>query len=87
MEAPDVIEMRKNCNNREYVIKAVAEKGKLLEFAAPEFHDDEEIVKAAITQDGEAMEFVSDRLRDNKELLCKWKSKRWLWCRKNGNTK
>ena len=29
MEAPDVIEMRKNCNNREYVIKAVAEKGKL----------------------------------------------------------
>ena len=39
-----------NCNNREYVIKAVAEKGKLLEFAAPEFHDDEEIVKNAISK-------------------------------------
>ena len=42
MEDPDVTEMKKNCNNREYVLQAVKGKGKLLEFAAPEFHDDEE---------------------------------------------
>ena len=61
MEDPDVTEMRKNCNNREYVLNAVKGKGK--------FHDDEEIVKTALEQDGEAMEFVSDRLKDNKDLM------------------
>ena len=45
MEDPDVTEMKKNCNNREYVLQAVKGKGKLLEFAAPEFHDDEEVVR------------------------------------------
>ena len=69
MEDPDVTEMKKNCDNKEYVMQAVKENGKLLEFAALEFHDDEEVVKAALEQDGEAMEFVSNRLKDNKEMM------------------
>ena len=50
MEDPDVTEMKKNCNNKEYVLQAVKQKGKLLEFAAQEFHDDEEVVKTALEQ-------------------------------------
>ena len=69
MEAKDVTEMKQNRNSREYVLEAVRKKGKLLEFATPEFQDDEEVVKTALTQDGEAMEFVSKRLRNNKELV------------------
>ena len=33
MEDPDVIEMRANKDNRDYVLQAVKNKGKLLEFA------------------------------------------------------
>ena len=39
-EAPEITEMRKNCNDRNYVLKTVNENGKLLEFAADEFHDE-----------------------------------------------
>ena len=39
----DVTEMKANRDNREYVLKAVQNKGKLLEFAIPEFQDDEEL--------------------------------------------
>ena len=37
MEAKDVTEMKQNRNSREYVLEAVRKKGKLLEFASPEF--------------------------------------------------
>ena len=66
MEDPDVTEMKKNRDNRQYVLQAVKTKGKLLEFAIPQFQDDEEIVKTALQQDGEAMEFASNRLKNNK---------------------
>ena len=32
MEDPDVTEMKKNCNNREYVLQAVKGKGKLFTY-------------------------------------------------------
>ena len=66
MEDPDVTEMKANRDNRQYVLQAVKTKGKLLEFAIPQFQDDEEIVKTALQQDGEAMEFASNRLKNNK---------------------
>ena len=69
MEAIEVTEMKKNSNNREYVLENVAKQGKLLEFASTQLQDDEEVVKRALEQDGEAMEFASDRLKDNKELM------------------
>ena len=47
-EAPEITEMRKHGDNREYVLKAVNENGKLLDFAAEEFHNDREIVLDAV---------------------------------------
>ena len=69
MEAPEVTEIKANCNNKEYVLKAVGGQGKLLEWASDELRDDEEVVKTALENDGEAMEFASDRLKDNKDLM------------------
>ena len=69
MEAPEVTAIRANCDNKEYVLKAVSEQGKLLEWASDSLRDDEEVVKTALENDGEAMEFASDRLKDNKELI------------------
>ena len=68
MEAQDVTDIKKNSNNKEYVINAVKQKGKLLEFATTELQDDEDVVKVALEQDGEAMEFVSNRLKDDKDI-------------------
>ena len=69
MEEPEVTEMKKNRDNKEYVIQAVSNRGKLLEWASDELRDDEEVVRAALQNDGEAMEFASDRLKDNKEVM------------------
>ena len=68
MEEPEVTEMKKNNNNREYVIEAVSKNGKLLEFATERLQDDEDIVKSALQNTGEALEFASQRLKDNKEI-------------------
>ena len=46
-ELPEVIAMRENCEDRDYVINAVKENGKLLDFAAERFHNDREIVFCA----------------------------------------
>ena len=69
MEAPEVIEMKKNFDNKEYVKMAVSKQGKLLEWAEDSLKDDFEVVKLALENDGEAMEFASDKLKDNKEAM------------------
>ena len=82
MEAPEVTAIRANCDNKEYVLKAVSEQGKLLEWASDSLRDDEEVVKTALENDGEAMEFASDRLKDNKELmLLAIKGAPWTFCK------
>ena len=81
MEAVEITEMKKNSNNKKFVLEQVARQGKLLEFADGNLQDDEEVVKTALEQDGEAMEFASDRLKDNKELmLLAIKSAPWTAC-------
>ena len=57
-EAPEIVEMRKNCEDRDYVLKTVMKNGKLLEFAADRFHDDREVAFAAVKNNPEALEFV-----------------------------
>ena len=47
MEAKEVTEMKKNCDNKDYVLQQVAVQGKLLEFASESLRDDEEVVKEA----------------------------------------
>ena len=68
MEEPEVTEIKKNSDNKEYVKEAVRKNGKLLEFASSKLQDDEEIVKIALQNTGEALEFASNRLKDNKEI-------------------
>ena len=66
MEIQEVIN---NKDNKEFILKAVKESGKLLEFASAQLQNDEEVVKEALKQDGEALEFVSDNLKNNKEII------------------
>ena len=66
MEVQEIIENR---DNREFVLKAVKENGKFLDFVAETFKDDKEVVKMALEQDSEALEFVSERLKDDKEIV------------------
>ena len=81
MEAKEITEMKKNCENRAYVLEAVRTQGNLLEFAAENLKDDEEIVRKALENNGEAMEFASDRLKNNKEIiLLAIKNAPWTAC-------
>ena len=66
-EAPEITAMKKNCNDRDYVLKTVNENGKLLEFAAEEFHNDREIVLDAVRNNPEALEFASPNLKKDRE--------------------
>lgn len=68
-EAIEITNMRKNKDNREYVLNVVKENGKLLEFANDILKDDEEIAKQAVHNNAEALEFVSDRLKGNREIV------------------
>ena len=60
-----------NKDNREFVLKAVSEKGKFLDLVSPELQDDKEVVMTALNQDAESLEFASDRLKDDKEVIKK----------------
>ncbi len=68
-EPIEVTNMRKNKDNREYVLNVVKQNGKLLEFASDVLQDDEEIAKEAVHNNAEALEFVSDRLKGNREIV------------------
>lgn len=68
-EAPEITAMKKNCNDRDYVLKTVNENGKLLEFAAEEFHNDREIVLDAVRNNPEALEFASPNLKKIEKLF------------------
>ena len=52
MTAEEVIA---NKANKEFVLKAVKETGKLLEYASPRLQDDKEVVLEALKQDGESL--------------------------------
>ena len=62
-EPIEIVEMRKNSDNRDYVLKAVSENGKLLEFADAELQNDREIAFTAVKNNPEALEFVSLNLK------------------------
>ena len=68
-EAIEITNMRNNSSNREYVLNAVKENGKLLDLADEKFKDDEEIAKIAVDNNPEALEFVSDRLKGNRDIV------------------
>ena len=65
----DLEEIKQNKNNKEYMLNAVKEKGKILEYATEELKDDKELVLEALKQDGEALEFASEKLKADKEII------------------
>ena len=68
MEAKEVID---NKDNKEFVLKAVAENGKFLDLVSPELQNDKEVVMTALKQDAESLEFASTTLKDDKEVIMK----------------
>ena len=65
----EIIKMKENSTNREYVLEQVKINGKLLEFADVSLQDDEEIVTEAVNNNPEALEFASNRLKGNREIV------------------
>ena len=85
-EPREVIQMRENSSNREYVLNAVKENGKLIEFADDIFKDDKEIMLLAIANNPEALEFASDRLKQDREVVFNSVSEvGWTYCYAKGD--
>ena len=66
MTEKDVIEHR---NDKEFILKAVAENGKFLDLASKELQNDKEVVMTALEQDPESLEFASTMLKNDKEVI------------------
>jgi len=58
-------------NDKEVVLKAVAQDGCALEFASDELRNDKEVVLVAVTQWGYALKYASAALRNDKEVALK----------------
>ena len=68
-EPIEITNMKKNSNNREYVLNTVKENGKLLEFASDTLKNDREIVYEAVKNNPEALEFASDTLKGDRQIV------------------
>lgn len=68
-EPIEITNLKKNKDNREYVLDAVSKQGSLLDFASESLKDDKEIALAAIKNNPEALEFASDRLKGDREVV------------------
>ena len=80
-EPIEITEMKKNYDDRDYVVKAVNQNGKLLEFAAEEFRNDRKIVLDAVKNNPEALEFASYELKKDREIVFESVSKLgWTYC-------
>lgn len=66
MQLEDLIN---NSDNKEFVLKAVKENGKFLEYASNDLKNDKEVVKTALEQDAEALEFAGDKLKNDKDII------------------
>ena len=47
----DVEDIKNHCNDKEYIMEAVKENGKFLEYASEELKNDKEIVMQALNND------------------------------------
>ena len=80
-ERPEVIKMRENAHDRQYVLENVSKEGGLLDYAGEEMKDDREIALAAIHNNPEALEYVSDRLKADREIVYDSVSEvGWTYC-------
>ena len=68
-EPIEITNMRENSGNREYVLNAVKEDGKLLEFADDNFKEDKEVVFEAVKNNPEALEFASETLKGDRDIV------------------
>ena len=60
-------EVKEHSNDREFILKAVAENGKFLDLVSKELQNDKEVVMTALEQDAESLEFASNNLKNDKE--------------------
>ena len=44
----DIEEIKQNADNKEFIIKAVSERGKYLDFASDDLKNDRDVVKIAL---------------------------------------
>tara|TARA_Y100000591_G_scaffold304432_1_gene301091 strand:+ start:832 stop:1713 length:882 start_codon:yes stop_codon:yes gene_type:complete len=56
-------------NDREVVLAAVRQDGKMLEWASDELRKDFDVVLAAVKQNGEALQFALGELRSNRSVV------------------
>ena len=54
-ERPEVIKMRENAHDRQYVLENVSKEGGLLDYAGEEMKDDREIALVAVHNNPEAL--------------------------------
>ena len=59
----------KGVTDRDVIMKAVAQKGCVLNYVEDVFKNDKEIVRAAVQNDGYAIDYASDKWRNNREML------------------
>ncbi len=80
-ERPEVIKMRENAHDRQYVLENVSKEGGLLDYAGEEMKDDREIALVAVHNNPEALEYVSDRLKADREIVYDSVSEvGWTYC-------
>ena len=68
-EAIEITNMKKNCEDREYVLKTVKENGKLLEFASENLKEDREIVYESVSKLGWTYCYARGKILEDRELL------------------
>ena len=56
-------------DSKEFMLAAVTNYGRYLEYASDKLKDDKEIVLAAVVNGRSALEFASDKLKDDKEIV------------------
>ena len=68
-ERNEVIEARKNKDNKDYFLKIIEEDPLLIEWANADIRNDKEVMLKAVKLDAGALEFSSDDLKDDKDVV------------------
>ena len=62
-------EQKKKWSDRNFVLAAVSQNGRALQYAYEDLKKDKDIVLAAVSQNGRALQYASDELKKDKEVV------------------
>ena len=68
-DSVEVVEAKRNKDNREFFVEVVKKNPLLIEWANDEIRNDKMILLDAVKVDGGALEFASNNLKDDKDVL------------------